>query len=180
MSKGLGNEIYSDSAAFGRIRAIIGVIFGTLIGLGLIIGGIFAIAHKTKLSSETIGISVNKDNNPIPIDQCGTTTTNNNTTYNCNFRLRYTVDGIDYYSQFNTHDSINYSNETKVTIYYDPNNPNNSSPTKDDYHTVGYILLGIGIFLLIGAWVSLWIVLHYKFAAAASGAAGAIGMIHNL
>lgn len=76
------------------------------------------------------------------------------------------MNGTDYFNNFNTN-SINYTNDTKITVYYDPNNPNNSSLTKDDYHTVGYILLGVGILILVGSWITLWVVLHYKFAAAA-------------
>ena len=64
MTKGLGDEIYSGAASFGKLRAVIGVIIGTIIGIGLIIGGIFALIHKTKLTGKTTGTSIdNKDNN---------------------------------------------------------------------------------------------------------------------
>lgn len=180
MPKKLGNEIYSGAADFGRIRAIFGVIFGTLIGLGLIIGGFYAIAHKTKLSASTSGISVDANNNKIPIPMCSSNTKDNITTYNCNFRLQYTVNKIKHYYTVNTNSNTNYSENTNVTIYYDPSNPNNASLTNDDYHTTGYVLIGFGILLLLISWISLWVVLHYKFAAAASGVAGGISMIKAL
>ena len=44
MAKSLGKEIYSGTAAFGRISATIGVIIGTLIGLVCLIIGISTIS----------------------------------------------------------------------------------------------------------------------------------------
>jgi hypothetical protein len=177
--KGLGDEIYSGAASFGKLRAVLGVIFGTIIGIGLIIGGIFAIAHKTKRTMKTTGTSVDLKNNPVPI-QCTSASDKDGNTYQCNFTLKYTVKKDQYSHSFQTNSSTDYNNMTQVTVYYNPNTPGDVSLTKDDYHTVGYVLIGFGVFILIGAWISLWIVLHYKFAAAASGAAGAIEMVRAI
>lgn len=180
MSKGLGDDIYSGAASFGRIRAIFGVIFGTLIGICLIVGGFYALAHKTKLTDKTTGIVVDSNNNPTNIQCLSTSDKDTGITYQCNFRLQYTVNKEIYYAPINTNSSTNYSGGTEITLYYDPNSPNNASLQQDDYHTIGFICIAAGLFILLFSWIGLWIILRYKFAAAASGAAGAIGMFKNI
>lgn len=179
MTKGLGDEIYSGAASFGKFRAIIGVIFGTIIGLGIITGGIFALIHKTKLTGETTGIFVDNQNPPKPIlPNCSSSTNqDNNISYNCHFNVQYQVGSTTYTKVFDTSSNINYQYQTDIVVYYDPDYPDNASLSKDDYHTVGYVLICSGIFLLIVSWITVWVVYHYKFAAAASGAAGAIEMV---
>jgi hypothetical protein len=174
MSKDLGTRIYSGAASLGRIRAIIGVTFATLIGIGILVGGVFALAHKTKLTGKTIGIPVSVDDKEIPVKQCTVFTDKDNVTYRCEFKLKYIVENKPYYINTSTSSQINYSDMKQIDVYYDKSNPSNASLTKDDYHNTGYILIGSGIFLLLISWISLWVVLHYEFAAAASGATGVI------
>jgi hypothetical protein len=178
MTKGLGDEIYSGAASFGKLRAIIGVIFGTIISIGLIIGGILAIIHKIKFTSKTTGISIDSKGQPVPVNTCSSNNDkDNNITYQCNFKVEYTIGSDKYYKTFNTSKNTNYSGQTNIVIYYDKKDPSNVALDQDDYHIIGYFLLGIGIFTLLASWIGLWIVYKYKFAAAASGAAGAIQMV---
>lgn len=182
-SKGLGDEIYSGAASFGKIRAIIGTILGTIIGIALIIGGIAAIKHKRIFTRKTIGKSVNSQNPPqtIPISNCDSTIVkDNNRQYQCHFIVQYTVENKNYTKIFNTNSNTNYSEQTDIVIYYDPTNPENVSLYEDDYKIVGYIFIGLGILLLLSSWIGLWIVYKYKFAAAASGVAGAIDMVRAI
>lgn len=183
MTKGLGDEIYSGAAAWGRFRAIIGVIFGTIIGIGLIIGGIVSLRHKTKLTGKTTGKSVDNQNPPQPVSvpPCSSTSDkDNNRSYLCHFKIQYTVESKEYTKIFDTNSNTNYAGQTDIVVYYNPDDPTDASLTKDDYHTVGYVFLGFGVFLILASWIGLWIVYHYKFAAAASGAAGAIDMIRSI
>jgi hypothetical protein len=177
MKKGLGNEIYSGAASFGKLRAVIGVVFGTVVGIALITGGIFAIIHKIKLDGKTTGISIDDKEDPIPVPNCSSTNDQNIIDYRCHFKLKYNVGSEKYSKVFYTSGSTNYSDQTDITVYYDTKDPNNSSLTKDDYHIMGYIMIAIGILLLFSSWISLWIVYNYKFAAAASGTAAAIHML---
>lgn len=180
MTKGLGDEIYSGAASFGKLRAVIGAIFGTIIGIGLIIGGIFALIHKTKLTGETTGTSIDNQGNQVPIWCSSTSDQDNHQSYQCHFKLQYQPDKKKYTKIFDTSSSTNYTDQTEITVYYNPDDPGDASLSKDDYHTVGYVLIGFGIFLLLGSWIGLWVVYHYKFAAAVSGAAGAIDMIRSI
>jgi hypothetical protein len=113
----------------------------------------------------------------VPVPLCSSTSDKDNKSYQCHFKLQYTVDEKKYTKIFDTFGSTNYSDERDIVVYYDPDDPDDASLSKDDYHTVGYILIGFGIFLLLASWIGLWVVYHYKFAAAASGAAGAIDII---
>ena len=180
MTKGLGDEIYSGAASFGKLRAVIGAIFGTIIGIGLIIGGIVSLRHKTKLTGKTTGTSIDNQGNQVPIRCSSTSDQDNNQSYQCHFKLQYQPDKKKYTKIFDTSSSTNYADQTEITVYYNPDDPTDASLSKDDYHTVGYVFLGFGVFLLLASWIGLWIVYHYKFAAAASGAAGAIDMIRSI
>ena len=43
---GVGPEIYSGAASFGRVWAIIGAVIGTFFGIIMIVGGIALLAKK--------------------------------------------------------------------------------------------------------------------------------------
>lgn len=188
----LGSEIYSGAASFGRFRAFVGVIIGTLLGLALIVGGIVAISHKIKRTSTVTGYPVdNRTLEILPggIPKCGVITDKNNTTYDCNFTLKYEINDdksdtgkfyLFHTTSFHETSDINYSGMHSVPLYYNPKNPGDASLTKDDFHTVGWVMIAFGLFVLIASWISLWVVLHYKFAAAASGVGGAYDMIANI
>ena len=51
----LGQEMYSGTAKFGRVMAIIGAVVATLIGIGLIIFGGILTTHKTQFSASVQG-----------------------------------------------------------------------------------------------------------------------------
>ena len=171
----IGQEIYSDAASFGKLRAIISVVIGTLLGLGLIIGGIVLLARKTKRTKNVNGVSTD---NKVP--PCTSVSKDNNITYQCNFSLSYTINGTEYTKQFNTNESKNYSGKKQMKLYYDPENVNDISITQDNYRTIGGVLLGCGFLIIIIVWVSLWATNKYKFIAAASGTSGAIQMFKNV
>ena len=197
--KSVGSEIYSGAASFGKLRAVFGVIFGTLIGLGLIIGGIFAIAHKTKRTSMVTGYPIDRTTYQklpiIPPGSCSRIINNKQSSYSCDFMLQYTIKEDDptkepskmlpissrtYTHPFQVTSNKDYGNLNSVPLYYDPKKPGDASLTKDDFHTAGGLMVGGGALILIFSWISLWIVLRYKFAAAASGVVGAYEMMKGL
>ena len=178
--KDFKDEAITGFATIGKVKAIFGVILGTIIGVALIVGGITALLHKPTFSSKTTGIVVDSNNKPININQCSKITTKDSSKYQCKFSLKYTVDNKTYIHPFNTDSYVNYSNRTGVTVFYDPKNPKNSVLEDDDYHGIGYLTIGIGIFILFISWLFLWITLRYKYFAAASGVVGSIQMIKHL
>ena len=171
----VGQEIYSGAASFGKLRATIGVIIGTLLGLGLIIGGIILLVHKTKRTKNVNGFPTD---NEVP--QCTTNSKDNNLTYQCKFSLSYTINGTEHTKQFTTNESKDYSGQTQIKLYYNPENVSDISVTQDNYGTIGGVLLGSGFFILIIAWVGWWLVNKYKFIAEVSGTSGAIQMFKNV
>ena len=169
----LGNEIYSGVAGFGRIEAWISAIIGTIIAIIAIIFGIYIIIHKGHLKSVTGTVTKSSYG-------CTTTTdTNNNKTTIttiCSFNVTYTVGTQTYNKTFSSTDTL--SQGDSVTIWYDPNNPDkgeyNPAPTY-----VGWLIIGIALFVSLGLWLWVWITNRSKFAAAVGGASAAIEMFRR-
>ena len=128
----VGQEIYSGAASFGKLRATIGVIIGTLLGLGLIIGGIILLVHKTKRTKTVNGFPTDKE-----VPQCTTNSKDNNITYQCKFSLSYTTNGTERTKQFTTNESKDYSGQPQIKLYYNPENVSDISVTQDNYDTIG-------------------------------------------
>lgn len=172
---GVGSKIYSDAAKFGKITTILRAIFGTLLSVVLIIAGIAMINSKGVLTEETTsGVVINS---PTCVQQ----SSNNQIQYQCNsVQVQYTAkDTKQYEITFNT---TSYTNYTKglspITVYYDPTNPKNGSVTSDSKKLPGWIALGIGVVILIGVWISLYLI-RYKVFAAAEGVNTGIGMVSS-
>ena len=169
----LGNEIYSGAAGFGRIEAWISAIIGTIIAIIAIIFGIYIIIHKGHLKSVTGTVTKSSYG-------CTTTTdTSNNkttTTTICSFNVSYTVDAQTYNKTFSSTDTL--SEGDNVIIWYDPKNPDkaeyNPAPTY-----VGWLIIGIALFVSLGLWLWVWITNRSKFAAAAGGVSAAVEMFRR-
>lgn len=169
----LGSEIYSGTATFGKIRAIIGVIFGTIIGIIMIIIGIYMISKKNKYTEKIKGKVTN-------YPDCNKHTDKNTTSYECNVNVSYIIDGKTYnLKDKHTDTYIKYTKNKQIDVYYNPKNPSDGSLASDDERRFGWIVLVIGIFVLLGSWISLWFIMHYKFMAALYGATGAIEMLRD-
>ena len=72
----LGDELYEGTAEFGRIEAVIGVVFGTIFGVIAIIVGIFLLLSKNKHTKNVMG-TITSASCPAYVD-------NNTIKYNCN------------------------------------------------------------------------------------------------
>ena len=165
----LGNEIYSGAAGVGKIYAWISAVIGTIIAIGMIIFGIYIIQHKSHLVSVD-GI-VTKDSY-----DCSTQTQNQTTTETCKFNVDYIVNSKNYNITFSS--TSKFSNNETVTIWYDPNHPEQGEfnpPSKG----IGWGVIVLAIIVLFGVWFWVWLTGRYKFAAAAGGAAAAINLIRH-
>lgn len=172
MNQSLGSEIYSGTAAYGKIRTIIGTVMGTIIGLGLTIAGGVLLRRKAKLTETIRAIVVN---DPI----CHSYMNGNIMMWKCDVQLAYKVGDKEYNIHRVTDQSTKYVKGQGVNVFYDPADPSNASLFSDNTKILGWVLLVIGLFLLIGSWVSLFLVLKFKIAAAAAGAAGVISDIRG-
>ena len=157
----LGQEIYSGSADFGRVWATITAVIFTLVGIGFIIWG-SVIFRKPPLNVSTTGtIAGEKGRNMCP---------DSNT---CNFRVKYSVDGVSYESAVS---GMGIGGES-ITVYYNASNPSNASLNKTAPHLLGGIFIGLGIVIPLIAWGMRALIDRYKFLAAASGAGVGLNLV---
>jgi len=63
---GVGNEIYSDLSTFGRVEATFGAIFGTLISIGLIAGGLYFLIKQPQMYEGPTKDNPNAPKTPLP------------------------------------------------------------------------------------------------------------------
>ena len=169
----IGQELYTGTADFGRIMAIIGAVIATLIGIGMIIGGIVALHHTTTRTAQVQGEVTN--NNP-----CTPTAVNNVVKYNCIIDVTFTLSAKVYTANFiNNNSNINYRKGDAITVYYDPKNPSDNGLLSDNSKIVGWVLLGIAPFIILFAWLWVYITRKSKVAAAAGGVASIFDMFRR-
>ena len=170
----LGSELYSGAATFGKIRVIIGVIFGTIIGLALLVVGIVLIVKKYKLNVSTMGTIMNDPNCSRHKEK------DSGTMYDCNgMNIAYVVDGKSYTLNGSTNSTYNYVKGNSIRVYYQSDKPSNAALSSDNTHIAGWISVLIGLVMLIGSWFWFIMAMKYKFVAAAEGVAGAAGLVSD-
>jgi len=169
MSKSIGNEIYSDTASFGKIWAIISAIMGTLFGIFFIIIGIYIILHKSHLKSTKGDVVKDSD--------CNTTIDNGNQYTQCSTTVNYNINGKEYTNKIvNTGSTTFTQGKNNITIWYSP-----TDPEKPEYKPaptwIGWIIILVALLVIFGSWFWVWLTRKYKMAAAAEGAAGIYSII---
>jgi len=190
----LADDIYDQSAAFGRFMALIGLIIGSLIGGGMIIGGVYLLATDSKYDADTTAtihkvqcggnISESSCTNSGSGRHNNTSSTSNCQTKNvkdCNMTIGYSVNNKEYKSNVQERvDATVFPEEGSTRkVYYNSKDPTQVSQGRFPRKVVGWILLGIGILVVAGAAISFYITRRFKFAAAASGVGTGVGMIAN-
>lgn len=173
----LGSEIYTGTADFGRIWAILGAIMSTFISIIFIIIGIVIIVKGSKYNSVSgIVTSDSVCNQTINGNVNGNVNGNNNQVTTCNTSVKYTVNSVIYQKTIDT-GSSSYKTGDQINIYFtDANNPT-SNPIPS---WIGIILIIMGVIILIGSWLWVWLTQRYKVAAAAEGVAGALSVIKRI
>lgn len=154
ISNGL-NQAYEATSVVGKISTIIGTIFLNLILVIFLIIGIVLVRKKDNLTASTRGTVTD-----AKCSRDGKST-------HCDGTIKYEVNGTKYTKQIGNGGIIN-KGDVK-TIRYDPSNPNEFSTSSASPKTIGWIMIGVSVILLILSWVWAWFVLSYKLAAAATG-----------
>jgi len=168
----LGDEIYSGAASFGIAWALIGAIFATIIGIGMIVGGIYILIHKDKLIDIQATITqINGGSGPC------SKITDNPIQYSCSITLEYKYNGITYTGVQNYTGNANYYIGEVITIRINPNNPNDISLNNPIPKWIGWILIVFALLIIIGSWFWYWASRKWKFVAAAEGVGGALNII---
>ena len=167
---GIGDDLYDGAASFGRFMATVWLVIGTLIGLVLLGISLYLLLTPPKYSEEATAKVKEVKCDRVPSgDSRGMLN-------DCIMKIEYTVDDKPIVKDYNSKGSKYYTTGDNIKIRYNPDNPEDFT-TAISRKTVGWILLGIGAFIMILSWVSWWIVNQFKFAAAATGVGSAYDMV---
>ena len=165
--------LYTGAAEYGKFKAIIGFIFGTIAGIGSIIGGIYLLKKKTHRTGSVIGTII-KDPN------CQSNIVGRKTQYICNLEIKYNIDGKEYTITTLTDSYTRYGINNTIKLYYDPNNISDIQIISDSTRTPGIIFIIFGIIILLSVSIQLYFVIKYKSVAAVGGGVGLIGDISSI
>lgn len=173
------NQIYDDAADLGRTYATITLIIAIILGILLLGVSLYLIFGKNVHTDMVMA--------QIKIISCtGPTMKNNNLARDCLTTLNFNYKGKDYsVSDF----SYTYSGNvdpnsligTFIKVFVDPNNPLDvSTISKSTDKTIGFVLMGISLFLIGGSILHWWLARRYKFMAAAEGTGAGLGVIRGM
>ena len=148
----IASEAYTGLAAYGKVKSIMGVIIGSLIGIVFIFFGILILKNKQ-------------------INYMSTTATITAITGN-QLSVSYTINNNNYSGNvINDNTQIAYTIGEIITIYYDSTNATNIQLEKPLSRNLSSILMiGVGSFVIIISVISAFFVFKYKPVAAIEGA----------
>lgn len=186
-------KIYTGVAGWGRTYVWISAILTTCVAGLFIIGGIYLVFKKNKLTSSTSATVTNcgvKTKTFIDAsgvisktesDCCTPISIDNKLSYNCSVTVNYNVKGKQYSNSLKIPDAgTDWKTGMGIKIYYDPADPNTLSYQSDNYRTMGLVIIAI-CFVIIGfAWLQSYLSNHYKIFAAAEGLTGGARMLKSI
>lgn len=178
-TESLGQELYSSSASFGKILALLSAIIGTVVGVGMIAGGIYILSKKRDTYSEVLGkiIQVNGENS----GSCSSTLFQGQDIENsmtCTITVTFNYNGKTYQHDINYNGVFNYSVGHEVKLYIKNNNANDVVLSKKTIPVfIGWILIAFALLIVLGGWLWYWVTTKSKIAAAAGGVGGLLGAV---
>lgn len=163
-SQSFADNIYSDAASLGRLKAFVGLIIGCIISFILFLVGLFKI-FSTNKHTMAVKATITK------IIQCQSLDSKQ-MSYECMIDLSYNVNDTPYnISTFSTTGPSEKQVGQILTVYYDPSNPSSvSSHSKHDDQVLGWSMIGFSLLVVGMAYLFWWLSNRYKFFAAAEGA----------
>ena len=176
MGSSQSTDVYSDAADFGKVYTTISLIIASVLCIIMVIVGIVILNTKDPYTDMVNAIV----NNSMCNDSYDPTMNKN--TRNCNLYLSYNYKGKNYsninYTVNNT--TSMYFTGQNFTIYINPNNPTDiSTISKTQEKYMGFIIIGLGIFILLIALFHWWLTRKSKFFAAAEGTGAGISIYRN-
>jgi hypothetical protein len=158
--KGSFKDVGRGLAYFSKMDAFFFLVFGYLIGIGLLIYGIVLVikdGHDKKVEGTVLSSKCTK---------------NRSSKYSCNISYSYEFDDVKYTDESKT--NISLSKEPlvgeKIDVYIDSKNPSSSSLTHDK--KFGYILIISGCVLILIASLHFYLVNRFTTYAQITGFAG--------
>jgi hypothetical protein len=165
--KKVAKKLYKGAASLGTFETKMHTYAGYFIGFLLGLFALFLIMRNGKYSGKTTGTikAINNENickvkNPDP----------KNLSYSCSFNLFYTANGREQTKEFtNVTTTKQYADGQTLTIYFNPNQLDDISLSSDSSKTLGFVLLGVAIFIIFLSWFQYYKVKKFKFLAAEEG-----------
>lgn len=174
----LGENIYEGAASYGRFMSTLGLILSIIIGIVLIYFGVkFELSPNVYTESTMAQITKAQCNQSIDKD--------NNVNYTCTLNITYTTKATPTTPAQTLNRMISVTSRTiyqtggVIQVQYNPDNPQDVRSSSLSKHQTGWILIGIAIFIIIGAIIWYYIAHRYKFAAAAGGFDSALDLFRS-
>ncbi len=163
MSKNnFGEDLYNGAAITGTFLACGKAVVTTIIIFFFVSLAIYLIKNPTEYSKTTDAIIITAT--------CSSYPNKNDTLYSCDLTLNYSVNNVGYNTNLRTSGSDNYANQIgkKISIDYNPNNPNDIILSRLSNRTIGIGILIVSLLVLAGSWFWCWLTTKYKMAGAIS------------
>ena len=162
-------ELYSDSASFGRFMSVVGLVIGSVVSIGLVGAGIFVLTKKNPNTKSAMAV----------VDSATCVPSSSPGTFNCTLEVTFPLTGsgsgmfddLYVHTTISTSDSkVMYIKGQKIEVWYDPNNPTQNVLTfEPNFKFMGWLLIlaGAAVVGIAGFWY--WVTRKYKFAATVFG-----------
>lgn len=164
--KGVGTQLYTGAADVGKIWATISAVLATVVAVGMVLGGIYIIYHRSHLKYVTGKVTKSSYN-------CVKQSTKNGAITTCKVNVSYSIDGKSFMKTFTS--STLYKVGDDVDVYYDPTDPKDTEINPIP-KWIGWALIGGAAFIVVSSWIWVWLVNRYKFLAAAQGVKGVVDL----
>ena len=154
---GIGTEMYSGMAVYGKIRSGISLFFVTIIAFVFIsIGGYLAF-RKEKYTEKVSG--------KIEKSECTVSQKN----YICNLEIRYKINNNEYTLNAISESSTKFVVGNNIDVYVNKDSHSDAS-IESGYKKIGWIMLIVALLIWIGTALHFYFSLKYKGYAAFTGA----------
>jgi hypothetical protein len=174
-NKSILDEVYTGGATFGVFWAKVGAVIATVVGLIMLGVGIYLSVRKIDRETKTAKvIKINGLNTPDSICPIFTNV-QNRITYQCTVTIK--IDGRDDTIDLIYNGPLQLRPNYAINVYVKNDNPNDVTFDAPIPNYVGYILIGLAIFIPLVAWFWVYLTNRFKFIAFASGASGAYDLI---
>jgi hypothetical protein len=171
---GLGEDIYSGAASFGRFWALLGAIVSTVVAIVMIGIGIYILLLPVQLSVQGTVVAINES----PSGICRSISDKNGTTFNCEITVKYLFNGQEYTKDMSYSGTSTYYIGSKIPVYFKTaNDPNSTSLNGQPPKWVGWALIAFAIILTLGSWFWYWATRKWKVVAAAEGTGGMLNLV---
>jgi hypothetical protein len=173
-SNDLGNNIYNNLCELGEFRTKLGLVFGIIIGIVLVIIGIYMILHDDSDDYIYIDGVVVQPN----CSKSGTQTNKGSTidTYACNMIISYEIDKNKHSEQIYVAGNNNYIAGQPIKLMVKKSDHTKVSIAETSSTIIGYVLIGIAIFINSLIFLQYYLTNRYKVYAASQGASTIMDM----